>query len=158
MLQSGAGEALVILLDHSSRDVVFAATGALVNIGADSSCNSCLTKQEGISLNGCCKLVHILRRAGLRDLGMAAVASKALYNLLASFRDSHLIETALGQQLELLHESLDELLDAVGEDGGGFTRAASVLFALISRVMQDKEVYEELPYEEHSGDSKDSRK
>jgi len=182
MLKCGAGDALVILLDHTSRDVVFAAAGALVNIGSDSDCNDCLTsfqdsqhdsQQQHRSQNGCVQLVHILRRAGLRDLVMASVATKALYNVLTSFTTSssssssslvgfgfEKIESALGTQLEVLHQSLDELIDVLQSDsqgggGGGdgdnseqvlhFTKPASALLSLLNRVLDHMTVKDSEP-------------
>ena len=54
-----------MLLDHNSRDVVFAVAGALVNIAADPECKEVLLVED---LQGCDKLVSVVRRAGLRDL------------------------------------------------------------------------------------------
>jgi hypothetical protein len=164
MQHSRADEALVILLDHASRDVVFAAAGALVNVGTDPRVNSVLVSHPDMC--GCGKLVTVVRRAGLRDLPMAAVACKALYNTLLDVtqraaQDIDLLPGAAAEEggggeggngngngngngvnsssnvlwatqdalggsdaLELLHRSLDELLDAA-ESGANHASSSS---------------------------------
>lgn len=97
MCLTKADEVLVILLDHSCRDVVLAAAGALMNLGADPACSKALTEPAATSTSasatssssfssstGCSKLVFLLRRGGLRDPAMASVACKALFNVLAA--------------------------------------------------------------------------
>ncbi|KAH8055253.1 hypothetical protein JL720_14365 [Aureococcus anophagefferens] len=79
MRDVGADEALVLLLVHTSRDVAFAAAGALVNVAADPATKGILLRDD---LGGTRELVEIVRRAGLQDLALAAVACKALHNLL----------------------------------------------------------------------------
>ena len=106
-----------MLLDHNSRDVVFAVAGALVNIAADPECKEVLLDED---LQGCDKLVSVVRRAGLRDLPMAAVGCKALYNLLLDLNSPNgpPMMAVEDETLDMLYTSLDELLDAT-EGGGG---------------------------------------
>ena len=120
MSTSRADEVLVILLDHAPRDVVFAAAGALVNVGADHRCNGSML--EGGDENGCAKLVKLVRRAGLRDLPMAAVACKALFNVLAAQHAKGPAATPALERplLRLLHESVEELVEASEDDDRDF--------------------------------------
>jgi len=142
MCAAKADEVLVILLDHSSRDVVLATAGALVNMGADPLCSHALTEPPASAAStqtstGCSKLLFLLRRAGLRDVGISAIACKALFNVLAALvqrsRNKHrskgtdgkkgnseeeevmsALEGALGSSrpsVRLLHSTLEELLD-----------------------------------------------
>ena len=112
MGSSRSDEALVLLLDHASREVVFSAVGALVNIAADPATKRVLVKPD---LLGHAKLVSVLRRAGLSDAELSAVACKALHNLLLDTRVGG-AESALGPAtFGLLHRTLDELLDAAAD-------------------------------------------
>lgn len=149
MLTCGAGDALVILLDHASRDVVFAAAGVLVNLSADAKCSGCMISSPSQSMNACNKLVHVLRRAGLRDLDMSTVAAKALFNVLSSVKQKPgAVESILGTQLGLLHQSLDELLDAAGEDSAEFSTVSSALYSVVDDVLcRQDSIYEDLPYD-----------
>ncbi|KAH8097921.1 hypothetical protein JL720_840 [Aureococcus anophagefferens] len=109
MRDVGADEALVLLLVHTSRDVAFAAAGALVNVAADPATKGILLRDD---LGGTRELVEIVRRAGLQDLALAAVACKALHNLL--------LEAEVGGAAALLgarvhgrlRDTLAELVDA----------------------------------------------
>ena len=91
MRRVGADEALVLLLGHNCRDVAFAAAGALVNVAADPATKAILWRPD---LDGHVELVNIVRTAGLQDLELAAVACKALHNLL--------LETDVGGAQDLL--------------------------------------------------------
>lgn len=70
-----ADEALMVLLEHADRDVVFAAVGALVNLAPDPLSHERLKDAPP-------HLVDIVRRAGIQDLPLASVACKALHNWL----------------------------------------------------------------------------
>ena len=124
MRRRGVVEALVLLLAHSTRDVVFAAAGALVNAAVDG--------REVLWEHGAHEeLVSVIRRAGVQDLDLAAVACKALHNLL--------LDAAAGATADLLGGAThDRLLDTLGElvavaDGGArdFLAAAGALQAII---------------------------
>ena len=148
MRASRGDEALVLLLDHASREVVFSASGALVNIAADSANKSVLLKDD---LQGHAKLVSVLRRAGISDAEMAAVACKALHNLLL---DAHVggAESVLGTRtFRLLQRTLDELLDAAADaaadaaeaKGEDEPSAADVDFLAAARALQSIVLEEE---------------
>ena len=158
MAATRADEALVILLGHSSRDVVFAAAGALVNVAADSQCRAALTRSSSPSTpNGCAQLVHHLRRGGMRDLAMAAVACKALFNILsplvapgARLSAVAAVEDAYWS-VQLLHESLDELLDVTDledEHGADFSTSGGALYRLTGSLLQQPKGAAASEYEE----------
>jgi len=158
MTATRADEALVILLGHSSREVVFAAAGALVNLGADPQCWPALTRSSSPSSpNGCAQLVHHLRRAGMRDLAMASVACKALFNILSPLAapGSRLGAVAAAEDaywsIQLLHESLDELLevtDLEDDHGADFSTSGGALFRLTGSLLQQPRGAEASEYEE----------
>jgi hypothetical protein len=134
-----ADEALVILLDHNNRDVVFAAIGALVNLASDPVTNGSLVSAPHPAMdNGCAKLVTLMRRAGLKDWPLAAVAAKALFNALGRVDGALDIAT-----IRLLHDSLDELLDA--SDQGEFSSCAAALLAVVRGMLSSPSPYESLP-------------
>ena len=109
MRDVGADEALVLLLVHTSRDVAFAAAGALVNVAADPATKGILLRDD---LGGTRELVEIVRRAGLQDLALAADACKALHNLLLE-ADVGGAAALLGARVHgRLRDTLAELVDA----------------------------------------------
>lgn len=103
MVRGRAVEALVLLLDHYHRDVVFSATGALVNVVGDAGC------REAVEAAGCAgRLVDVLERSGSAfatspggtpqlDWPLAMAACKALFNLIAGEDGGRLAEGELEQ-------------------------------------------------------------
>jgi hypothetical protein len=146
MATARADEALVILLGHASRDVVFAAAGALVNVGADPLCRAALTTSSD-GPNGCALLVRQVRRAGTSDLALATVASQALYNVLSPFAASQASGDVAACEdafwsLQLLHDSLEELLevtDPEDEHGAEFATAGGALHRLTESLLQQRQ-------------------
>jgi len=136
MRAAGVDEALVLLLAHPSRDVVFCACGALVNIAADARTKAILWRAD---LRGAAELIGVVRRAGLRDMELAAVTCKALHNLLLDV-DVGGARIKLGDKdHDKLKQTLDELVDAAesltGEDTAGladdFLAAARALLSIV---------------------------
>ena len=123
MRRLGVVEALVLLLGHPARDVVFAAAGALVNAAVDG--RDVLWEHKAHE-----ELVAVVRRAGVQDLDLAAVACKALHNLL-------LDATTAGATAELLGAATHgRLLDTLGElvavaDDDDFLAAAGALRTIL---------------------------
>ena len=122
MRRLGVVEALVLLLGHPARDVVFAATGALVNAAVDG--RDVLWEHKAHE-----ELVAVVRRAGVQDLDLAAVACKALHNLL--------LDATTGATTELLGAATHgRLLDTLGElvavaDDDDFLAAAGALRTIL---------------------------
>jgi len=77
-------EALVLLLDHSSTEVLYSVCGTLINFSADLA-----HKQELVSLAAPGRLVDVLERClaceepGEMEVGTLSVVCKALFNLCA---------------------------------------------------------------------------
>ncbi|KAJ8601603.1 hypothetical protein CTAYLR_008464 [Chrysophaeum taylorii] len=99
----GADEALALLVaHHPSRNVVFAAVGSLVNLATDDEYPPTVKTSSVLD-----DLVNVLRRAGIQDLGLAAVACKAIHNFLLLLRP-----TEGERDDDRLWASLDELVEA----------------------------------------------
>ncbi|CEG42838.1 Neural adherens junction protein Plakophilin and related Armadillo repeat proteins [Plasmopara halstedii] len=81
-------ECLVVLLDHSSREVVCTVCGVLMNAALDISTREKLLAIRPLIDNDCVDirslLVEIIESANLHDIDMTLIASKVLYNLLLS--------------------------------------------------------------------------
>ena len=122
MRRLGVVEALVLLLGHPARDVVFAAAGALINAAVDG--RDVLWEHKAHE-----ELVAVVRRAGVQDLDLAAVACKALHNLL--------LDATTGATPELLGGATHgRLLDTLGElvavaDDDDFLAAAGALRTIL---------------------------
>lgn len=149
MTRRRADEVLVALLGHTCRDIVVAATGALVNVAADPA-RKVLLYRKGIGAGE--RLARLVRRSGLADdPGMAEIACQALHNLLIEPLPPGGVEEALGgaeiyRQLrstlvELMETSFCGLADISGgewllegEEGevpgdvGGFPAAAAAVW------------------------------
>ena len=69
-------QALVILLDHGNRDVIFAVVGCLMNLVADDRCIRIL-KEFGCTPN----LTEVLSWSIINDIPIACVVIKAIYNI-----------------------------------------------------------------------------
>lgn len=141
-----ADEALGLLLAHPSRDVVFGAAGALVNLALDPHASAIFQDHDAPA-----QLVQIVRRAGVQDLPLAAVACKALYNWLlhhAHRQPAHM--PRLSQALDLLIDATQHTFTNISraapngrsEDSDGdayrdFLAAARALLPLLARPSAD---------------------
>ena len=70
-------EALVVVLDHTLRDLVFYVVGILINVSLHSASGLNNVLDKGLID----KLVDVLRDANIEDMELSKVASKALLNL-----------------------------------------------------------------------------
>lgn len=104
---------LVLLLDHSNREIVYAVCGVLMNAALDeSSRQSLLQLDSETSADVCDLLIGLVQCAGADDVEMGAMACKVLYNLLLS-RDSGRQPITPGQRGTLCHV-LQELVELLG--------------------------------------------
>ena len=69
-------ETLVLVLDHTLRDLVFYSVGIIINISLHTSVRAALMKHNVVS-----RLIEVLRDANLEDMELAKVAAKAIHNL-----------------------------------------------------------------------------
>ena len=67
---------LVIVLDHTIRDLVFYSVGIIINMSLHEEVRPNLLKLPVIE-----KLIDVLRDANMEDMDLAKVAAKAIHNL-----------------------------------------------------------------------------
>lgn len=74
-------EALIVILDHTLRELVFYTIGIIINMTMhDTPRKKMLTQQPGIIS----KLIDVLKDANIEDMDLSKVAAKALHNLAVS--------------------------------------------------------------------------
>lgn len=67
---------LVVVLDHTIRDLVFYSVGIIINMSLHEEVRPALLKLPVVD-----KLIDVLRDANLEDMDLAKVAAKAIHNL-----------------------------------------------------------------------------
>ena len=67
---------LVIVLDHTLRDLVFYSVGIIINMSLHEEVRPALLKLPVVD-----KLIDVLKDANLEDMELAKVAAKAIHNL-----------------------------------------------------------------------------
>lgn len=67
---------LVLVLDHTLRDLVFYSVGIIINISLHAKVLPALMEHNVVN-----KLIEVLRDANLEDMELAKVAAKAIHNL-----------------------------------------------------------------------------
>lgn len=67
---------LVIVLDHTLRDLVFYSVGIIINMSLHKEVRPALLKLPVVD-----KLIDVLKDANLEDMDLAKVAAKAIHNL-----------------------------------------------------------------------------
>ena len=97
-------ETLVIVLDHTLRDLVFYSVGIIINMSLHASVRPTLLQMDVLM-----KLIDVLRDANLEDMDLAKVAAKAIHNLQG-------IEKAGTFWTEQAVAKLDEVTLQLGEE------------------------------------------
>ncbi|KAH7484913.1 Armadillo repeat-containing protein 2 [Phytophthora ramorum] len=118
-------DCLVVLLDHSNREVVYTVCGVLMNAALDQSTRQALLSArpavDDDAVDARTLLVGIVECAAGDDLEMTLVASKALYNLLLSTdilspcSDSAADFTADARNLR---RTIEQVLGTISAEGG----------------------------------------
>ena len=67
---------LVVVLDHTLRDLVFYSVGIIINMSLHKASIPALLKMNVVD-----KLIDVLKDANLEDMDLAKVAAKAIHNL-----------------------------------------------------------------------------
>lgn len=67
---------LVVVLDHTLRDLVFYSVGIIINMSLHEEVRPALLKMPVVD-----KLIDVLKDANLEDMDLAKVAAKAIHNL-----------------------------------------------------------------------------
>ena len=69
-------EALIIILDHTLRDLVFYSVGILINVTLHQASRPKILEKGVIQ-----KLIDVLKDSNIEDLNLSKVAAKALHNI-----------------------------------------------------------------------------
>ena len=67
---------LVVVLDHTLRDLVYYSVGIIINMSLHEEVRPALLKMPLVD-----KLIEVLKDANLEDMDLAKVAAKAIHNL-----------------------------------------------------------------------------
>lgn len=95
-------EALVVILDHTLRELVFYTIGIIINITMHDEIKKVFVAAQPLLLP---KLIDVLRDANIEDMDLSKVAAKALHNLAlqGEWPNEHI-------------KRLDEILTSLGEE------------------------------------------
>lgn len=113
-------EALVLILDHTLRELVFYSIGIIINITMHEGPRQLIVNLQPSMLP---RLIDVLKDANIEDMDLSKVASKALHNLavknaqgdtLLSWTNDELGK--LDEILSALGEELDSIMDVANED------------------------------------------
>lgn len=74
-------ETLILILDHTLRELVYYTIGIIINMTMHDSPRKTLCTQQP---NLVSKLIDVLRDANIEDMDLSKVAAKALHNLAVS--------------------------------------------------------------------------
>lgn len=102
-------EALLLILDHTLRELVFYSIGIIINMTMHDSPRAKLCVQQPSLVN---KLTDVLKDANIEDMDLSKVAGKALHNLAVSTKQENAVLSWSGDQIK----RLDEILTYLGEE------------------------------------------
>ncbi|GMF18065.1 unnamed protein product [Phytophthora lilii] len=125
-------DCLVVLLDHSNREVVYTVCGVLMNAALDDNMRRALlavrptVNDDTIDVR--MLLVGIVECAGADDLEMTLIASKALYNLLLC-KNIACVTGAVNFTPDAinLHRCIEKVLGAIASHPSGNSKEAGEL-------------------------------
>lgn len=110
-------DGLVVLLDHSSREIVYTVCGVLMNaaLDPDARIRICDVRQlpsgsGGEAIDARALLTGILASAGTEDLEMSCIAAKVLYNLVLPTSDSETAKFISSKEGEELKKTVASVL------------------------------------------------
>ena len=101
-------EALILILDHTLRELVFYTIGIIINVTMHES-PRCRFLQQQPRLAA--KLTDVLRDANIEDMDLSKVTAKALHNLAVSTKE----DSDASWPADLI-KRLDEILSSLGEE------------------------------------------
>ena len=106
---------LVIVLDHTIRDLVFYSVGIIINMSMHADARPALLKLPVVD-----KLIDVLKDANLEDMDLARVAAKAIHNLQGVTNTNQFwteeAVTKLDEFTQTFGEELDEIMDVATDD------------------------------------------
>ncbi|KUF91936.1 hypothetical protein AM588_10004465 [Phytophthora nicotianae] len=113
-------ECLVVLLNHSNREVVYTVCGVLMNAALDHKTRQALLSVRPMVDNDDVDvrslLVEIVECAAVDDLDMTLIASKALYNLLLSKDIKAVSVENFTSDAMNLRRTIEEVLGAISDN------------------------------------------
>ncbi|TNV74288.1 hypothetical protein FGO68_gene13245 [Halteria grandinella] len=113
-------EALILILDHTLRELVFYTIGIIINMTMHDSPRAKLCQQQPLLVS---KLTDVLKDANIEDMDLAKVAGKALHNLAVCTKQEGATFSWSSEQIKRLDEivtnlgeELDSIMDVANEE------------------------------------------
>jgi hypothetical protein len=131
MQQSKGTEIVILLLDHSHREIVFTACGVLVNFAADAECKALFNREIVV------KLTELMDDALEDDVSIATIVAKVLVNV--AITAPNVFDNEISSTLrDLLEPELDPM---EGEDSQELQEVATALLDIFKRMPVTKPKY-----------------
>jgi len=108
MVDTHVDEVMIMLLDHGNTEVVYSVCGVLMNIVADQKYKDVLSRMDGVT-----RLIKVVVRSGVTDVGLSVIACRALFNYCLDAEEDPLDDT----QAEELFQCLQGMLQSNEEEG-----------------------------------------
>ena len=99
---------LVVVLDHTIRDLVFYSVGIIINMSLHEEVRPALLKLPVVD-----KLIDVLRDANLEDMDLAKVSAKAIHNLQGVQNTNQFWSEAAVKKLDEFTQTFGEELDEI---------------------------------------------
>lgn len=98
-------ETMIVVLDHTLRDLVFYTIGIIINITLQES-----SRPKVLDKNIIAKLIDVLKDSNIEDMDLSKVSAKALHNIVG---DSNYWTIDHIKKLDEVLTSLGEELDSI---------------------------------------------
>merc|ERR1711871_598523 len=108
MVETHVDEVMIMLLDHGNPEVVYSVCGVLMNMVADADHKDVLSRMDGVN-----RLVKVVVRSGVTDVGLSVIACRALFNYCLDAEEDPLDEA----QADELFQALSSMLQSNDEEG-----------------------------------------
>ena len=99
---------LVVVLDHTVRDLVFYSVGIIINMSLHEEVRPALLKLPVVD-----KLIDVLRDANLEDMDLARVSAKAIHNLQGVQNTNQFWSEEAVKKLDEFTQTFGEELDEI---------------------------------------------
>merc|ERR1719261_939025 len=125
-----------MLLDHGNPEVVYSVCGVLMNMVADNEHKDVVSRMDGVN-----RLVKVVVRSGVTDVGLSVIACRALFNYCLDAEEEPLEES----QAEELYEGLTTILESNEEEPVDHVQwpeldeVATKLIAFLSEAEEEEE-------------------
>jgi len=108
MVETHVDEVMIMLLDHGNTEVVYSVCGVLMNLVADPKYKDVLSRMDGVS-----RLINVIVRSGVTDVGLSVIACRALFNYCLDAEEDPLDD----KQADELYSTLQGMLQANEQEG-----------------------------------------